>query len=177
MKTTRILSLLLVGLSGVNLAPTVFAANPKPEPRTEVIFFEPEKFTDVRDSTLGSERGRTDTLEVLKTYLQDRAQIYVPEGAKLSVTITDVDLAGDFEPWRRTSAQDVRIVRDIYPPRINLSFKLTDANGEVVKQGSRELRDLNFMQSISTMANDSYRYEKALLDDWLRSEFQRTKKS
>ena len=177
MKTTPIL-LLLAGFSGASVIPAGFAAPaPKAELRTAVSFFEPEKFTDVRDSNVSTEKSRADILDQLKTHLQERAQTYVPEGGKLSVTVTDVDLAGDFEPWRGPSAQDVRIVRDMYPPRINLSFRLTDANGDVIKQGSRELRDLNFMQGISIARNDPYHYEKALLDDWLRSEFQPNKKN
>ena len=31
---------------------------------------------------------------------------------------------------------DVRIVRDIYPPRIDLHFQLIDANGDIVKKAS-----------------------------------------
>jgi hypothetical protein len=68
-------------------------------------------------------------------------------------------------------------VKDIYPPRISLVFRLTDAEGNVVKEGRRELRDLSFMMKI-TMAfrDDPVRHEKALLDDWLRDEFQRVRK-
>ena len=102
----------------------------------------------------------------------------MPEGHLLSVTFTDIDMAGDFEPWRGPRFDDIRIVKDIYPPRINLSFRLTDAEGNVVKEGTRELRDLAFMMKI-TMAfrDDPVRHEKALLDDWLRSEFPRVRKN
>ena len=85
-------------------------------------------------------------------------------------------LAG--EPWRGPRFDDVRIVKDIYPPRISLSFRLTDAEGNVVKEGKRELRDLAFMMKINmSFRDDSVRYEKALLDDWLRAEFPRVRKS
>lgn len=151
-------------------------AAPAPAFRTEVVFFEREKFTDVRDQNLESEKSRDAILDHLKTYLQERAQAYVPEGAKLAVTIKDVDMAGDFEPWRLPAGHDVRIVREIYVPRIKLAFQLTDANGEVAKQGTRDLRNLDFMRSALGNFNEPYRYEKALIDDWLRAEFPRNKK-
>ncbi|MEO6568026.1 MAG: DUF3016 domain-containing protein [Opitutaceae bacterium] len=179
MKTTHIFRALgAVAASAIAGAALHAASQEKPTPRTEVVFFESERFTDVRDTSTDAPQGRDYILRELKTYLQERAQDYVPEGAKLSVTVTDIDLAGEFEPWRVGSAADVRIVKEIYPPRIKLSFRLTDAAGDVVKQGERELTNPNFlMMALPTMVNDPYRHEKALIDDWLSREFTRPKKS
>jgi len=86
-------------------------------------------------------------------------------------------MAGDFEPWRGAQFQDVRVVKEIYPPRINLSYKLTDASGAVVKEGEESLRDTSFMLTTTPIPNnDSLRYEKALLDNWLRREFPKQRK-
>jgi len=68
-------------------------------------------------------------------------------------------------------------VKDIYPPRMVFSFRLTDAAGNVVKEGTRDLRDMGFMMKISMgFRDDSVRHEKAMIDDWLRSEFPRVRK-
>ncbi|HEX2854607.1 MAG TPA: DUF3016 domain-containing protein [Opitutaceae bacterium] len=176
MKTALIKSLVMLGGLGGTFLFTGLAA-PAPEYRTEVVFFEREKFTDVRDQNFDNDKNRDAILEQLKTYLQERAQLYVPEGAKLSVTIKDVDMAGEFEPWRTPAGHDVRIVKEIYAPRIKLAFQFTDANGEVVKQGTRDLRNLDFMRNSFGNFNEPYRYEKALIDDWLRAEFPRAKKN
>lgn len=178
MKTTLIKSLVLLGgFAGAITSSGLAAPTPAPEYRTEVVFFEREKFTDVREQNFDSEKSRDAILDQLKTYIQERAQLYVSEGAKLAITIKDVDLAGEFEPWRAPAGHDVRIVREIYAPRIKLAFQLTDANGEVVKQGARDLRSMDFMRTAFGNFNEPYRYEKALLDDWLRTEFPRTKKN
>lgn len=173
MKTIHALSLIVsallpAGLLAVDEVRTIARAN--------VEFFEPLKFTDVRDSHMG-EADPAVYLPRLRDHLLERAKYYVPEGHALSVTITDVDMAGDFEPWRGPTWSDVRIVKDIYPPRIDLAFRLTDAEGRVVKEGKRELRDLAFMMKL-TMAfrDDPLRHEKALLDDWLSLEFPRVRK-
>jgi hypothetical protein len=178
---TKVLSFsaLLAGLLGSAVLPALTAKEETTSTyRTEVNFLEPERFTDVRERNYDSESDRDRILGELKTHLQKQAQAYVPEGGKLSVKITDVDLAGEFEPWRGPAAQDVRIVKDIYAPRINLSYRLTDANGEVIKQGERVLTNMSFLLTASpTSVSDPLRHEKALIDDWLRSEFGQVKKS
>jgi Protein of unknown function (DUF3016) len=144
--------------------------------RVEVTFVNPEKFTDVKDSDFGTERQREDILALLKEFLVERAPKFLPEGQVLAVTITDIDMAGDFEPWRGPKFSDVRIVKDLYPPRIDLAFKVTDASGAVVKEGTQKLRDMSFQMSATpAFSSDSLRYEKALLDGWLRNEFPKVK--
>lgn len=173
MKLNRLFLVLLLG------AAPVFAVNRNTpaNQRIEVVFFEPQKFTDVRDRLMSSDPERTGYLDIIRDYLVQQARFFVPEGQKLFVTITDIDMAGDFEPWRGPQFDDVRIVKDIYPPRINLSFRLVDAEGNVLKQGQRELKDLAFQMRITTAFHDDpLRYEKALLDDWLRAELPRVKK-
>jgi hypothetical protein len=173
MKTSRIFILALLGL-----APALHAqaAETRTIARAEVNFFEPQKFTDVRDSYMG-DSDRTTYLEQIRDHVLEQAKYYVPEGHKLSVTFTDIDMAGDFEPWRGPRWDDIRIVKDIYPPRVVLAFQLTDAAGNVVKEGKRDLRDLAFMMKISmSFRDDPVRHEKALIDDWLRSEFPRVRK-
>lgn len=145
--------------------------------RADVRFVEPEKFSDVRSDAIGSERDRTVYLDMLREHIEKRVAAWLPAGHKLTVAVLDVDMAGEFEPWRGPRFQDIRIVKDIYPPRINLEFKLENARGEVVREGSRQLRDLTFMMNLSINRNDSLRHEKELIDSWLRDEFPRASAS
>jgi hypothetical protein len=154
------------------------ASDSQSNARVEVIYVNPEKFTDVKDSEIASDRDRDDILASIREYLVERGEKLIPEGQKLSITISDIDMAGDFEPWRGPRYNDVRIVKEIYPPSVKLSFKVTDASGAVVKEGEQRLRDLSFQMSpVPTFSNDSLKYEKALLDNWLRSEFPKPKKA
>jgi hypothetical protein len=174
--TMKTLRLALTALIGIAAVAGVRATDSKPASRAEVTFSDPEKFTDAADGQRGSDFGRDGNLAELRNYLMQRANSYIPEGQKLIVTITDVDLAGEIEPWRSPRMQDVRIIKSIYAPKIDLTFKLVDANGAVVKEGKRELRDQTFDMNIYPNRNDPRVYEKALFDDWLRSEFGRVKK-
>lgn len=174
MKLNRLLIASLLGVAG----PFAVQAAPTPvDARAEVLFFEPEKFTDVKDSYMSADVDRTTYLDQIRDHLVSQAKHYVPDGHRLQVTFTDIDMAGDFEPWRGPRFDDIRIVKDIYPPRMDLKFRLTDAEGNVVKEGTRELRDLSFMMKIPMHSqSDTMRHEKALIDDWLRAEFPRVRR-
>jgi len=138
-----------------------------------VNFFEPDKFRDIGRTYSPSDKDREEDLAQIRDYLVSQADRMLPAGHRLEVTFTDIDRAGEFEPWRGPRYTDVRIVKDIYVPRMSLSFRVTDADGNVVKEGKRELRDLAFNQKLVLDRSDPYRHEKELLNDWLRSEFPR----
>jgi hypothetical protein len=174
MKTHRIFLTALL-----TIVPLVTFAREQParNPRLEVVFHEPEKFTDLGDTYMASESSRESDLAEIRRYLSDQSRYYVPEGHRLEITFTDIDRAGDFEPWRGARLGDVRIVKEIYMPRMTLTFRMVDATGKVVKEGRRELRDPNFMQKLSLVGRSEPLYhDKTLLDDWLRTEFPRVGK-
>jgi Protein of unknown function (DUF3016) len=142
------------------------------EPAVEVTFTDPEKFSDLRTSRLATDRERLSLAEALREHVVARAPQYLPKDTRLAVTITDVDMAGEFRPMGASLATgEVRIVKDIYPPRVDLEFRLARADGTVEREGKRQLRDVMFLSSSSGRVSDLLRYEKDLLDRWLQREF------
>jgi hypothetical protein len=133
-----------------------------------VEFQDPDNFRDVRDSLGGS--TDENALAALRSWLQESAPASLSAGQKLRVTFTDIDLAGDFLPG--SSVDRVRIIRSIYIPRMELFFAVTDAAGQVVTQGTRTLTNLDFQNTARRIGSDqSFFYDKMLLEDWLRKEF------
>jgi len=138
----------------------------------EVEFLEPTDFTDFTASSLKSEKSQKSYIEDLTRHLESRLAHQIAPHHVVQIVITDVDMAGEFEPWRRAGLDDVRIVKDLYPPRIDLSFQVLDDAGEVVRAGERKLRDLGFMYTVHpTLSSDPLRHEKELLNSWVRREF------
>jgi len=134
-----------------------------------VTFHDPERFTDAR-SSFGSTTDHG-YLDILTAELKKTASLYVKADQKLEVTFTDIDLAGDFRP-DRVSMDDVRLIKEIYRPRMTLTFKLTGADGKVVKEGDRTLVDSYFMDNVNLMGrNDPLFYDKEMLINWVRDEF------
>src|SRR3546814_6443196 len=83
----------------------------------------------------------------LAEYLRKRASDRLPDGQRLEVTITDIARAGNYETWHGINADSIRFMRDVYPPRITLDFKLVGADGNVLTQGTRELSDIAYLRS------------------------------
>ena len=127
-----------------------------------VRFVSPENYSD---SGLGD-----GTLAGLRSHLQRLGQRYLARGQTLTVDVLDVDRAGQYEPWRY-NLTDVRILRDVTPPRIKLRYVLTDG-GKRTRSGEETLSDINYqMNPAARSSSDRLVYEKALLDDWFRRNF------
>ncbi|BFI94747.1 MAG: hypothetical protein RSP_02570 [Rhodanobacter sp.] len=167
MNRRTVLHALLAALALLTLPAMAGKAAPT---NVTVSYDHPEQFTETRKvRSMAPMRDDDDYLKVLKSYIEDRASKMLPPGERLAIVVTDIDRAGNFEPWRPYPLREVRIIKDIYPPRIDLRFKLFDASGKLIREGTRKLRDPGFLtDSISTSDSDSLRYEKALLDRWLR---------
>ena len=113
-----------------------------------------------------------DWTKELSSYIRQRADAQLPPGQQLDVTIDDIKLAGDYEPWRGPNAQNIRIMKDIYPPRIDLHFRLIGADGKTLREGPAKLRDLSYLQNnVVPTETDPLRYDKHMIDTWLKSEF------
>jgi hypothetical protein len=172
MKTLRLFSAVL----GLVAACALSAADSaKPASHTQVIFDHPENFTDVKDGSNPTDRGRDAILSTLSSFLVDRADRLLPEGYSLRITFTDIDLAGDFEPWHGPQFSDVRFVKSIYPPAFKFTYVVTDPSGRVVKQGAENIRDLTFQNRLTIDNSDPLRYEKDILDEWTRSNLRNLK--
>lgn len=138
-----------------------------------VTYADPKSMSDARQSPRETDRARRAWLDALCLHLADRAAPLLAPDQRLEVRLIDLQRAGAFEPGRGAGAGDVRIVRDIYPPRIDLEFTLRTEDGRVLQKARRQLRDAMFMSRSAASANDPLRYEKALIDDWLSSEIGR----
>jgi Protein of unknown function (DUF3016) len=131
----------------------------------------PETFTDFRTRCFGFDERARGLLKDLTEFLQANGERYRPADGALEITVTDVDMAGEFESWRGPQACDVRLMLEVYVPRIRLEFRLTDGEGRVVRAGRRELTDPLYLTRAGLSANDPLRYEKNLLLEWFHREF------
>jgi len=171
MKTRHILPL----VAGLALA-AGFVSSATAEPKSPaldnvtVTFTDPDNFTDVRENR--TMNNSPYFLEELKKTLQETAAQQLAAGQKLAITVTDVDLAGDNS---FNSPDHIRIMKEIYAPRVHLKFQLLDAAGKVVKEGERKLIDQFYLRQVKMIGSqDPLYYDKELLKRWVRDEF-RTK--
>lgn len=108
----------------------------------------------------------------LSRFVTEAAEPRLAAGDVLSVRFDEVLLAGSLEPWRSARLDGVRFITSAYPPRITLGFRWVDASGSVIREGERSLTNLDFQRDPrAALSNDTLRYERALLDEWIEREF------
>jgi hypothetical protein len=150
-----------------------FAADPLPAGADGVTVQipRPEGFTDFKATCIGLDERTRGLLADFTQFIRATGARHVPEGGALAITVTDVDMAGEFETWRGPQACSVRVMLDIYAPRIRLEFRLTDRDGKVMTSGQRDLRDPLYLTRAVLLSTDPLRYEKNLLQEWFQREF------
>jgi hypothetical protein len=173
--TALALALALAGCASSGSSSLLAADAPRALPDSgpvQVTWGDPSRFSELTSTGNRYAAAQGDWLPKLATYLRTQAEKQLAPGHRLEVTIVDIKRAGQYEPWRGLQQQDVRIIRDIYPPRMMVKFRELDANGNVVTQGERTLSDPAFLTNAAPFDNaDPLRYEKRMIDSWIRREF------
>ena len=80
-----------------------------------------------------------------------------------------MDLAGDvnFGGIKR-----IRIIKDIFFPRMEFSYQLLNAENDVVKSADVSLKDMGFLMNSRLKYNSkSFGYEKEMFDVWFKKTF------
>jgi len=168
-----LLAALLAAISAV-----ATAAEDKLPARIQVSWAPTEQLSEVKDNQINRGWMRPDEwTKTLGDHLRKRADRILPPGQQLDVHIDDIKLAGSFEPWHRPGAEDIRIMKDIYPPSMKLHYKLTGADGTTIREDDAKLRDTSYLQRAVANTTDPLRFDKRMIDEWLAREFKRAKKS
>lgn len=157
----RKLALICSMVSLVSLAATTaYAAE------VEVNWDQPEKFTDIRPANESRNKYRERVMKHFAGFFADMAQ-QLPEGYSWKITVTDLDLAGEIDPFAGGAGQELRVVKDIYSPAIKFSHVLQDKYGEQIINQKEQLRDMSFMNSLRNFhSNEEFNYEKQMLAQW-----------
>ena len=136
---------------------------------------QPEKYTDIRAGNESQDYFTAHVIKELTLVLAELAK-KIPDDMTWNVTITDLDLAGDVHPVARMGGHDIRIIKDLYWPRMSLHYIVTDPKGAVVAEGKDDISDMNFLAGayLIPMTSD-FRYEEKMLRTWF-SRQQRDKK-
>lgn len=134
-----------------------------------VQFVEPQRYTDGGEGGYGAERN---TLRTLERHLKAQGGRCLQQGETLDLRILDVDLAGRYE-WWRSGGYDIRVMRDITWPRIDLEYVWRDRDGQVLGQARERVSDMNYLWRSPYVRYDSepLPYERAMLREWFERRF------
>lgn len=166
----KIQSLLLAGVLSCS---AVWAADEAPaDPVTEdsvvkIVWQSPKDFRDIKSSGEIQSRFEKRLFETLTANINKEAVKILKPNQKLEMTITDVDLAGDMRPTFGATADDLRVVKDIYPPRMSFSYRVLD-NDKVIVAGDEKLSDMGFLTGVQSLNSKPFLYETKMLAEWLK---------
>jgi hypothetical protein len=139
----------------------------------EIEWVKPEKYRDIRSGEEGQKSFQNRVISALTSYFKEAAAEKMPADQTLHLTITDVDLAGDVEYFFSDFPMGIRVMRDVYFPNIEFNYELRDAGGKVLKSGKENIKDMGYLFSrLPYINNPPFDYEKRMIDDWFRKNFQ-----
>jgi Protein of unknown function (DUF3016) len=152
---------------------TAATESAEPVSGISVVFVEPQKFTDARRADF--KPNSESLLDAIAQFMREMGEQTLPPELDLAIRVTDIDLAGDFEPWHGPQSDQVRFTNQLYPPRIVLEFRVIGERGRIVASGKRALTDLDYQRRTFYPMDDYLRYEKDLLRRWFQEEFVKLK--
>lgn len=132
---------------------------------SEVIWTDYKKYSDIKSGNENRKSFRERTFKTLEKHFAKLAA-QLPTDQVLKIDVTNVDLAGDTHIG---GINQIRIIKDLYIPRMNFSYELVAANGDIIKSETVVLKDMGFMTNSNLKyRNSSLGYEKKMLDDWFK---------
>lgn len=134
----------------------------------EVKWTNPDSYRDIHHGDGFKESYRETLFYNLDKHFAKLAE-ELPEDQHLVIEVLNVDLAGDVH-YGGINLR--RIIMDRYYPRMELRYKLLDADKEKIKAEHVFLKDVAFMMHASGRYKKStWGYEKKMLDDWFKDTF------
>lgn len=129
----------------------------------------PDKFTDIEPGN-GTDKSFRKGLERAFTEELSKSAKALPAGQTLEVTFTDIDLAGEVDPVEVPGGYQLRLLKDVYFPRLQFDYRVLDASGVVVsEQKGVELKDMSYLSGPrGSTTSTSFYYETRMLRDWFK---------
>ncbi|MCX7205995.1 MAG: DUF3016 domain-containing protein [Proteobacteria bacterium] len=130
----------------------------------KVIWQNPEKYSDIRASHERQDRFQEKLFKHFDKVLTELAT-QLPSDAQLEITVTDFDLAGEIIPRAGNRFNEIRIIKEIYSPKI--SFSYVYSYKDQIVSGTENLRDMNYMSGIGRSSNRAeFEYEEKMIRKW-----------
>lgn len=165
-------SCLLMGLLGLCSVPVQAAAEVK------ITWQDPDSYRDIQPSNQSRISFRNRVFADIEEFLGELAED-LPDGQVLSLTVTDMDLAGEVWPasfFGGMGGTDIRLVKPLYIPRMQFSYTLQGADGATLQSADVKLKDMAFMDRATRLRSryQNLSYEKTMLKDWFEKTIEQT---
>lgn len=133
----------------------------------KVTWLNPEKFSDIRPASGTRKVYQERVMKAFDKMLGELAE-KLPAGYSMEINVKDLDLAGDVNPMYRLDNTDIRVIKEIYFPRMKFDYVLFDQNKQPIQQESDvKIKDMGFMTSSHIgYQSREFAYEREMLKKW-----------
>ncbi|SET71773.1 DUF3016 domain-containing protein [Thalassotalea agarivorans] len=127
-----------------------------------------DKYRDIRSGQESRKGFRERVFNTMNKHFNELMG-NLPQGYKLDMVVTNVDLAGD----TIMTTNQIRVIKEPYYPSFDFSYKLMDNTGKVVAEATDvNVKDMNFLQSVTLKyRRDFLGHEKFMFDKWFKDTF------
>jgi hypothetical protein len=132
-----------------------------------IIWKNPSQFTDIESTTWLQSKFTPYLFSELTDELGQMANKTLGKNQKLDLMVTNVDLAGGVESTFGATVNDIRVVSDLYPPKISFDYSLSQ-DGKVIMSGSEKIQNMGFLFGIQPITSQPFPYESELLTKWFK---------
>ena len=141
--------------------------------KVELRFVDPLTYTDGTLRDISSGKSREETYNALHKVFERLAKRHLADHQTLLITITELDLAGEFEPWR-VNLHDVRFMRTVTWPRMQFTYEVLE-RGQIVISGAADLKDMNYLRGSHRYSRGGrMHYERRMLSEWFSKTFSKS---
>ncbi len=138
--------------------------------KVELRFIDPLTYTDGTLRDFNSGKSREETYNALHKVFERLAERHLDDDQTLVIVLTELDLAGEFEPWR-TNLRDVRFMRNVTWPSMEFTYAVYE-HGDTVMSGTANLRDMNYLRGSRRYSGGKRMdYERRMLSEWFSETF------
>ncbi|TLU65088.1 DUF3016 domain-containing protein [Thalassotalea litorea] len=159
-----ILAILLVSCSSTEQAPKNVTVTDR---NVTVTLLNTADFSDIdAGNTMVQSKFEDSVAKSLAEALADSVE---ERNVTIELKFSDIDLAGE----TRFNAQEIRVLKDSYIPRMEFEYEIKDAAGSVVKTETANIKDMGYLSRtlFGLEANESFGYDRRLLVEYFKEVF------
>lgn len=156
---TLTLVMLIASCSSTIVAPETVTAT---DGLATVTLINPRDFSDIKTGNFGKQSNFEQSManklaEALADHFKDT-------DVTIDITFTDIDLAGE----TRFNTQEIRVLKDLYIPRMSFGYVIKDIAGNVMLADTVEIKDMGYLSRrlFGMKANDLIGYDKRMLIEY-----------
>ncbi|KGJ87876.1 DUF3016 domain-containing protein [Thalassotalea sp. ND16A] len=139
--------------------------------QAEIDWVKPDSFTDIRQANESKSNFQKRVFKEFDKHFMALAA-KLPEGQTLKVSVTNLDLAGDVRYMVGPNNATIRIVDDLYFPKMKFDYQLFAADNSVISSNKVDIKDMGFNHGIRrSSSSNAFHYEKNMIDDWFYDTF------